>query len=302
VLCALLTAGSLAPAAPDDEVVYPLVFPLLGDHVLTDSFGDPRGSGRAHAGVDIMAERMTPVVAGADGEVAWVFAERGGRCCHLALRHEDGWSSRYVHLNNDTPGTDDGRAVGIAPGIAEGAPVVAGQVLGWVGDSGNAEETASHLHFELRRPDGEPVDPVPSLLAAERRGRVLVAPPPGGGRREQEGREGLWRWLRRGGREEEGEEAPPAPAPPAPAVPETLRTAPPAAAPPPAAAGEEPLDGSAGLAMDRRVELVGVDDDCCGELVGPDEERAERGEGGWLSCVGFGRSRREGSAAAPEGG
>ena len=291
LLLIALLAGSLVPAAPDADVVYPMIFPVAGSYVLTESFGDPRGRGRSHAGVDILAERMTPVLAVADGEVAWVFDERGGNCCHFALRHEDGWSSRYIHLNNDTPGTDDGRAVGLAPGIAEGAAVVAGQVVGWVGDSGNAEETVAHLHFELRGPDGTPVDPMPSLLAAQRRGRPLVAPPPPSGRRE-EGRGGLWRWLTgRGG--EEGGGAPPPPPPAAPVIPETLQ-------PPPA--GSPPPEGSAGLAMEHEVELVAVDDDCCGELVGPDEERAERGEGGWLSCVGFGRSRREGSAAAPEGG
>jgi hypothetical protein len=203
---ALLLLASLAPArrggaAAGDRLVggevYPMVFPVAGDHVLTDSFGDPRGGGRRHAGVDIMADKMVPVLAVADAVVGWVHDERGGNCCDVALVHDDGWRSRYIHLNNDTAGTDDGRAVGIAPGVREGAKVVAGQVIGWVGDSGNAESTAPHLHFELRRPDGTPVDPYASLLAAKRRGRPLVAPPIRPERREEDPAPGIWRWLRR---------------------------------------------------------------------------------------------------------
>ena len=168
----LLSIGRLpAAGAAADGRLYPLVFPVAGPHVLTDSFGDPRGRSRSHEGVDILAERMVPVVAAADGEVRWVHDERGGNCCDVALLHDDGWRSRYIHLNNDTPGTDDGRAIGIAPGVHEGARVVAGQVIGWVGDSGNAEATTPHLHFELRRPDGSAVDPFSSLVAAKEGGR-----------------------------------------------------------------------------------------------------------------------------------
>ncbi len=259
-LAALLGVASLAPApppvaaAPGAAVVYPMVFPLVGAGRLTDSFGDPRGKGRKHAGVDILADRMTPVVAVADGEVAWLHDGSGGHtCCALALRHDDGWRSRYVHLNDDTPGTDDGRAVGIVPGLRKGTRVTAGQVIGWVGDSGNAEETVPHLHFELRRPDGTAVDPLPSLRAARARGRELTPPP-----------------RRRGA-------APPA-APPAP------QPAPPL----PGTTGEPPApEGSAGLEMDHEVEVVTVDDDCCGNEVGAEEEAAESGRRSWLACFGF---------------
>ena len=203
-VAALIGALSVGRGTPDADAaqaaaVYPLVFPLAGTYTLTDSFGDPRGRGRRHAGVDILADRMTPVLAAADGTVRWLKDERGGDCCDVALLHDDGWRSRYIHLNNDTPGTDDGRAVGIAPGIRKGARVVAGQVIGWVGDSGNAEATVPHLHFELRRPDGTPVDPLPSLKAALERGRELApgatseAPPAPAGEAERES--GVWRYL-----------------------------------------------------------------------------------------------------------
>ncbi|HUO86928.1 MAG TPA: M23 family metallopeptidase [Thermoanaerobaculia bacterium] len=306
----LLLLGSLVPAPEGGaqaaggraDAVYPMVFPVAGDHVITDSFGDLRGGGRSHTGVDIMAEKMVPVVAVADAEVGWVFAERGGNCCDVSLIHEDGWRSRYIHLNNDTPGTDDGRAVGIAPGVREGAKVIAGQVIGWVGDSGNAEATAPHLHFELRRPDGTPVDPYSSLLAAKRRGRPLVAPP-----RRPDGREerspGLWDRLRgRDAAERPAEPVPDPPPPPGPGPGDTLRLVPTPEEDLPRVPLEDSEEGvpasSAGLAMEpgSSVELVVLDDDCCGDRIGPAEVAKEERAGGWLGCLGFGQRKQ-----APEG-
>lgn len=143
-----------------------LVFPVAGEHTLTESFGDPRGGGtRSHQGIDILASKGTPVVAVADGVVRWVQDEPGGRCCAVSLLHDD-FRTRYIHLDNDTPGTDDGRRVGIAEGIEPGAQVRQGQLLGWVGDSGNAEATVPHLHFELRLADGTPLDPLSRLRTA----------------------------------------------------------------------------------------------------------------------------------------
>jgi hypothetical protein len=112
------------------------------------------------------------VVAAESGTVGWMQNEQGGNCCALEIEHEDGWSTRYIHLNNDTQNpdgsyTDDGLGYGIVEGLSRGDQVEAGQLIGWVGDSGNAEWTAPHLHFELRDPDGVAVDPYPHLLASE---------------------------------------------------------------------------------------------------------------------------------------
>jgi hypothetical protein len=171
LLVAVLIAGMAAvpvdnqqQAAPQE--LYQMRFPLAGPRSFTDTFGAPRDGGRLHRGVDIFAEKLTPVVAVADGTVRNVSTgERAGR--YIVLEHTDGWSSYYLHLNNDSPGTDDGLQDERVPGIVVGARVAAGDPLDYVGDSGNAEETPSHLHFELHNPDGEAINPYPHLLAAE---------------------------------------------------------------------------------------------------------------------------------------
>jgi hypothetical protein len=161
------TAAMAEPAtaaAPQIEL-YPLVFPVEGPHSFTDDFGAPRSEGRLHQGTDVFADKMTPVVAAADGTVLRTsIGQRAGR--YIVLKHADGWLSYYLHLNNDTPGTDDGLYDEWPAGIAKGATVEAGDLLGYVGDSGNAEETPAHLHFELHNPLGDPVNPYPHLLAA----------------------------------------------------------------------------------------------------------------------------------------
>jgi hypothetical protein len=129
-------------------------------------------------GNDIAAPKLTPVVAVADGIVMAITHEVGtDNCCWAAIQHADEWQSYYIHLNNDQYGTDDGLGVGVRPDLVVGAPVLRGEVIGWVGDSGNAEETVDHLHFELRNPDGIAVDPRPSLLAAQA-AAVLLDPQP----------------------------------------------------------------------------------------------------------------------------
>ncbi|MFH1329840.1 MAG: peptidoglycan-binding protein [Actinomycetota bacterium] len=173
-------AGPVSPASGDttaasdagyyygQPVEYPLTFPVGGtDIYFADDdllgFGACRdGCTRRHEGVDILAPKMTPVYAAADATVSWL----GSFCCSVFLLHDDGWQTWYIHLNNDAPGTDDGLGWGIGEGIVPGARVVAGQLIGWVGDSGNAEDTTPHLHFELHAPGWVKVDPYPSLALA----------------------------------------------------------------------------------------------------------------------------------------
>lgn len=152
-----------APARADAFDPADIVFPVIGEVHFTDTFYDARSGGRTHGATDIMGEKMQPVLAAADGVVRWT----GKTCCYLSLSHGGGWETWYIHLNNDTPGTDDGQGWGYAPGIEPGAVVRQGQLIGWVGDSGNAEWTAPHLHFEIRK-DGSQINPYPYLLDAPR--------------------------------------------------------------------------------------------------------------------------------------
>jgi murein DD-endopeptidase MepM/ murein hydrolase activator NlpD len=148
---------------------YVMSWPLAGPADYISPFGAPRdGGARLHKGSDLAAPRMTPVVAVADATVMRVQQEVGTTdCCWVALRHHDGWQSYYIHLNNDLYGTDDGQGIGVRPDLAVGSEVAAGEVIGWLGDSGNAEETVVHLHFELRTPQGVAVDAWPSLARVQ---------------------------------------------------------------------------------------------------------------------------------------
>ena len=171
---------SAAPAEQPQFDPDEMVFPVGGDEYrITDSFGDCRdGCARSHEGVDIMAPKGTPVYAVADGTATWVSAAPDD-CCRLGIDHGNGWYTRYLHLNDDVVDKNgvykentDGRGWGIAEGIVDGTELKAGQLIGWVGDSGNAAETVTHLHFELRRTEGDEwdavaIDAYPYLLRAE---------------------------------------------------------------------------------------------------------------------------------------
>jgi hypothetical protein len=87
----------------------------------------------------------------------------------LTIEDEDGWQYEYGHINNDSPGTDDGANPArwrFAEGLEIGSEVRRGEFVAYMGDSGNAEATPPHLHFEIRRPDGAAINPKQSLDAA----------------------------------------------------------------------------------------------------------------------------------------
>jgi peptidoglycan hydrolase-like protein with peptidoglycan-binding domain len=153
-----------------EPVEYDLTFPVDGPHYFSDTFWAGRSHG-FHEGQDMLADKMVPIVAVAEGVVRlinWTSRQsmNPDRCCSLVLRHDDGWESWYIHLNNDTPGTDDGQGWGIVEGITSGTRVTAGQHIAWIGDSGNAENVAPQLHYELRDPSGTIVNPYRALVAA----------------------------------------------------------------------------------------------------------------------------------------
>ena len=180
----LIVATTLSPGsavAADAEIaetqidllsteVYPLVFPIVGDTYYSDTFGAARSGGRTHEGIDIMGYgwKGIPIVAAHDGVIERTSVSSGSSCCAIwGLAADDGWETWYIHMNNDTPGTDDGKGWGFVPGLEVGTRVEAGQLIGWVGDSGNAEWVTPHLHFELHK-NGLVINPYASLQAATR--------------------------------------------------------------------------------------------------------------------------------------
>ncbi|MFZ0626838.1 MAG: M23 family metallopeptidase, partial [Acidimicrobiia bacterium] len=174
LVASILLVSTAVPAFAVGFDPVNILFPLGGEHRLTDSFGDCRGTNcsRRHEGVDIMAAKGVPVYAVADGTVTWI-SPGPSDCCYLGIDHGDGWLTRYIHLNDDAQDADgnyidftDGQGWGIADGIVNGSVVTKGQLIGWVGDSGNATETVTHLHFELRK-DGTAIDPYDYLVHAE---------------------------------------------------------------------------------------------------------------------------------------
>ena len=175
---------SLLDVAPAPDFIFPVVGVQGVDYDYSDTYGAPRSGGRTHEGVDIgtYGIKGVPVVASAAGTVYFVNWSMDPndlspeKCCSLTINHDSGWSTWYLHLNNDTPGTDDGLGWGIADGIVPGASVYAGQLIGWVGDSGNAEATNPHLHWEVHEPGGADVNPTPYADAAT---RILAPLEPG---------------------------------------------------------------------------------------------------------------------------
>jgi len=135
-----------------EKITVPIVFPVLGKVSWSDNFLASRDGGkRRHHGQDIMAPKMRQLVACFDGIVR-LRVDRGKSGNVITIEGDNGWIANYYHVNNDTPGTDDGQGTELyafAPGLRSGQHVYAGQFIGYVGDSGNAESTAPHLHFEL---------------------------------------------------------------------------------------------------------------------------------------------------------
>ena len=129
--------------------------PVVGvrNRDLDDSWHAPRdGGARQHTGIDIFAPKGTAVVAVEDGIVSYIGDQpKGGHC--LWLTTESGVSFYYAHLDR------------WAPGLYEGMEVQSGDLLGFVGNTGNAIHTPSHLHFAINQND-EMVNPYPVLTRA----------------------------------------------------------------------------------------------------------------------------------------
>ncbi|HEX7155517.1 MAG TPA: M23 family metallopeptidase [Thermoanaerobaculia bacterium] len=147
-----------------------LQMPVVGVRVrqLYDSWHQPRDGGkRKHKGIDIFAPKGTPLVAVTDGVISFIGEQPKGGLC-LWLTTENGTSFYYAHLDR------------WAAGIYEGMEVKAGDLLGYVGNTGNAKSTPPHLHFAINDND-EMVNPYPVLTNATFVARAQVHTQLGGG-------------------------------------------------------------------------------------------------------------------------
>ena len=142
-----------------------LLLPVQGvaPSALQDTFTDARSEGRVHDAIDIMAPTGTPVLAVADGHVEKLFdSERGGLTIYQ-FEPSGRWCYYYAHLDR------------YAPGLAEKKTIRRGEVIGYVGATGNASADAPHLHFEVHvlGPEkqwwkGASINPYPLLRAGQR--------------------------------------------------------------------------------------------------------------------------------------
>src|SRR5206468_6266523 len=132
-----------------------------------DDFGASRGNS-VHQGNDLMAAKKSAAVAAEAGTVKyWTTSRAAG--CMLYLYGESGTIYYYIHLNNDLTAKNDNRGKcvrGVAYTVKNGARVAAGQQVAYVGDSGDANGGASHLHFEVHPGGGHAVSPYPYLQKA----------------------------------------------------------------------------------------------------------------------------------------
>jgi murein DD-endopeptidase MepM/ murein hydrolase activator NlpD len=136
-----------------------LAFPVKGfEKGLRDNFAETRGGTRKHEALDIMAPRGTAVIAVDDGRVAKLFRSAAGGITLYQFDSEEKYVYYYAHLDR------------YAEGMVEGLMLKRGDLVGYVGSTGNAPAHAPHLHFTMFRmgPDkkwwkGTAVNPYPYL-------------------------------------------------------------------------------------------------------------------------------------------
>lgn len=149
-------AAPMVPATVPGKLLVP-VQGIKSDQ-LTDTFYQPRGEQRQHEALDIMAPTGTPVLAAADGKVVKLFQSKPGGLTVYQFDPSEQYAYYYAHLDR------------YADNIKEGMDVKRGDIVGYVGATGNADPAAPHLHFavvaltaEKQWWKGTPLNPFPLM-------------------------------------------------------------------------------------------------------------------------------------------
>jgi len=141
----ILFYSSLALMGASEDAALHISLPIKGLKLsdIQDTFEQRRGGTRKHEATDIMAPRGTPVSAVNDGKIVKLFLSKPGGNTIYQFDPSEQYCYYYAHLDR------------YAPGIAEGTMVHRGEVIAFVGSSGNADPSAPHLHFEIHRLEAE---------------------------------------------------------------------------------------------------------------------------------------------------
>ena len=157
-LIAAACGALLASQASLDNLAFPLEGVRRSD--VLDTFNAPRPNGGRHEATDIMAPRGTPIHAVADGKIAKLFLSKPGGNTIYEFDPAGEYCFYYAHLDR------------YAAGLHEGMGVKKGDVIGYVGSTGDASPNAPHLHFAIFKlgPEkhwwqGTAINPYPYLMA-----------------------------------------------------------------------------------------------------------------------------------------
>lgn len=150
------TASADAAAPHAGSLFFPV--PSVAASRLDDSFDAPRGGGRKHNAIDILAPKGTPVLSADDGRVLRLTRNASGGISLYATNLDEQFVYYYAHLD------------GYHASIYTGRPLMRGDTIGYVGTTGNAPKDTPHLHFQVMRMpadrrfwNGEPINPYPLL-------------------------------------------------------------------------------------------------------------------------------------------
>ena len=142
----------LGSASGQIVIIGGLACPVVGPVSFSDDWGDPRSGGRTHEGTDLIAPYGAPLVAIENGVIDQASdVDEGLGGITIWLRGDSG--NRYFYAHNSVNAAHVGDRVAV------------GQVIGYIGDTGNARNSVPHLHFEIHPGGGEAVNPYPTVAS-----------------------------------------------------------------------------------------------------------------------------------------